>query len=316
MMQRDQSGYRTALGLATLIDAVHLADDEPDDERRHRKHLVVQEKWALLRETFPDDLRDLRGYGGTGPAVRQLTGVLADLTRQWPPARRWLLLIDLLLGDAFAPYQFRVDVDGVRTAVTHVAASLGLSGEEIASLFTAWNAAVRVHHPAPRFRLLRSAPDAAVAVPAVTADPGLSGAGDTSTLQRHTRALLAGGSLSGHDPAFAGGLWLLTPAARGEPTNDQPSILDLSSAHVRVELVKLHMSVDLVVRRGMLDDVDTDGVVAALAACDDALDRRLELERRRNDDEAERVRSLEARRRAVRTARAAVDAADQHPIAA
>jgi hypothetical protein len=297
--------HRFCLSLATLVMSEQLTDAEPNEQRRQRKRTVAQRKWEALRRTFPDDLGELLGYGGTGPALRQLTHVLAQRAAGWSPVQRGLLLVDLVMSDVFAPYELKVPTNDFADAVRNVAAALELPDESEA-LLAAWNDVLRAHRPR-RWRtviapstmnastLTTSGPDPAVAT-ALAAAAGLTGA----SADAQGVALLAGGSLSIGGSALAGGLWLVIAPPDGGPLpSGGHGLLLLGPAQARVELIKLQLSAWLVVHCGLADGPTTADVIDGLASVGDDLATQLDVERRVNDDDASRITGIEGMMHAV-----------------
>lgn len=302
MRRADDNSYRLGLGLATLLMAIQLAEKEIDERRRTRKQSVLTEKWTVLRTTFPDQLVDLQGYGGTGPSLRQLVAAFEQATGTWPADQRRALLIDVLMGDPFAPYELKVAVDDARQAVHTVAVPLGLDEAEISQLWLVWNDALTTYHPS-RWRK----PDHRVKhIPALSTDefvlpPPRAEATDAAAstdaqANDHNLALLAGGSLSASDARKAGAMWLLAPAsdAPDDPMPPGRQLLALPLASARGELVKAQMAHTLIVEHGLVDGVTPTTVARALDRTRTDVGAQLSAEQDRNDDDAPRVRTIEA----------------------
>lgn len=314
MRRVDDSEYRFSLSLASLLIAEQLVDSEPDEARRTRKQNVAQEKWSLLRNTFSRDLGDLHGYGGTGPGLRQLLQAFEHIARRWPLEQRWMLLIDLVMSDPFAPYGLRVTINDFREAVGTIATALDL-GEDHAELLDTWHEILRSYSPS-RWKtvmalsslttsaLWTSGPDP-VAAAAVATAAGLEGPAATA----HGVAMLGGGSLSLGGSDLAAGMWLLSTDA--EPATVLPGggtgLLALGPAQARVELVKLQLNFRLVIRNGRSDSVTGNDLTRALDRIADGLRTQLELELRVNDDDAPRISDIEAVRADVDAAARMVD---------
>lgn len=321
-MQRvDDDAYRLALGLATLHLAIQLTEREADDRRRDRKVAVVTEKWEVLRRTFPVELDALQGYGGTGPSIRQLADAYRNATGLWPTAHRRLLLIDVVMGDPFAPYELKVPVDDAAAAIRELAEPTGLDAGDLDTAWRVWSHALVAYRPS-RWRR----PNTKVKqIPALAADdfvlppaPGQTPQeadgedGDAGAPERseHHLALISGGSLSGAEPDLAGGLWLgqIEPAAGSAADNERVRrLLSLPLAQARTELVKLAMAHALVVRPGHVTTTTTTTVLGALGQLHIVVDDQLEVEQERNDDDAPRIRTLKELLRAVDVARAHVE---------
>lgn len=293
------------LGLSTMLVAAHLVEGEADDRRRTRKAAVLGEKWSALRDRFPVALRELQGYGGSGPSLRQLTDTLSSVTRRWPLAQRSLLLIDLLLGNPFAPSQLRVSPTDLRATVDVVAEALGLDDGQRTALAAAYDDALRMHRPG-RLRRLRAAGAGAVTFDASRIPGSQVAVGPVPDDEARHRLLLGGGTPGADDVAFAAGMWLL-PRAAAADRRARPRLVHLSAARTGIELMKLQMAQTLVIVPQLLDDVRPTDVVGALAACEDELERELDVERARNDDDAARIVTLEEQRLRVRATRHAVD---------
>jgi hypothetical protein len=325
--------YRLGLGLATLLMAIQLSGKEDDERRRARKQSVVHDKWHVLRTAFPDDLARFQGYGGSGPSVRQLVDTFAEVTSSWTPWHRRALLVDVLMGDPFAPYELKVAVDDADEAIRGLADALGLDELDTERLWEVWNEALTAYRPS-RWRR----PDPRIkSIPALTTGefvlsplPGSNGDAmpDDVLDSEHHLALLAGGSLSATDAAMAGGLWLtdrrgdLAEAGGDEDGNDRVRrLLALELAQARTELVKLQMSHALIVAPGHTDELTTATVLEALDDLRDGVTSQLEEQRERNDDDAPRIRILEEIVRAIELAHTNVErvreaAATRQPDAA
>lgn len=305
-MQRiEQRAYRLGLGLATLLVAIQLSDREADERRHARKQSVLAEKWTVLRTAFPDELVDLQGYGGTGPSVRQLLAAFEAAIGAWPVEQRRALLIDVLMGDPFAPYELKIAVDDARDAIRTIAVPLGLDETEIGQLWQVWDDALAAYRPSRwrrsdhRVKRIPALTTGEPVGPPPEVDPADDGGADDVLASDHNLALLAGGSLSVADTTMAGGMWLLTPP--GPDGHEQPSrqLLALPLAGARAELVKAQMAQALIIEPGHRDGCATDGVVDTLETLCDDIAERLDAERERNEDDAVRIRTIEALLRAV-----------------
>lgn len=321
-MQRvDDDAYRFALGLATMQLAIQLTDRETDERRHTRKVAVVTEKWEALRSAFPAELDDLRGYGGTGPSVRQLADAFGAATDAWDLAQRHLLLIDVLMGDPFAPYELKVSVDDAVDATRELTEAMGLDPDALDTVWQVWSDALMAYRPSrwrrPRTKVKQIpalAADGFVLPPSADESDDVGGAADdgVDALTRSGRhaALLSGGSLSGAEPERAGGLWLATidQDAGSAADNDRVRrLLRMPLAQARTELVKLAMAHALVVRPGHVTSITTTTVLGALGQLHIAVDDQLEAEEARNDEDAPRIRTLEEVLRAIDVARTHVE---------
>lgn len=320
MRPADDHAYRLGLGLATLLMAIQLTEKEADERRRERKQSVLYDKWNVLRTAFPEDLDQFQGYGGSGPSVRQLVDTFADVTSAWTPGHRRALLVDVLMGDAFAPYELRVAVDDADEAIRMLAEALGLDELDTERLWEVWNEALTAYRPS-RWRR----PDHKVkSIPALTTGelvlpppPGSNGDAmpDDVLDSEHHLALLAGGSLSATDMAMAGGLWLTDrrvdvadDTGGDQGGNDRVRrLLTLELAQARTELVKLQMSHALIVAPGHTDDATTASVLEALDHLRDGVTSQLGEQRERNDDDAPRIRILQEIVRAIELAHTNVE---------
>lgn len=320
MRSADDHAHRLGLGLATLLMAIQLTERESDERRRKRKQSVVHDKWDVLRTAFPDDLADFQGYGGSGPSVRQLVDTFAAVTSSWTPGHRRALLVDVLMGDPFAPYELKVAVDDADEAIRVLAEALGLDELDTERLWEVWNEALNAYRPS-RWRR----PDHKVkSIPALTTGefvlppaPGSNGDAmrDDVLDSEHHLALLAGGSLSARDATMAGGLWLVEmradlsddPEGDADGTDRVRHLLALELAQARTELVKLQMSHALIVEPGHAEDATTASVLEALEQVRDGVTAQLEEQRERNDDDAPRIRILQEIIRAIELAHTNVE---------
>jgi hypothetical protein len=298
MRSADDHAYRLGLGLATLLMAIQLTEKETDERRRDRKQSVLHEKWSVLRAACRDELEEFQGYGGSGPSVRQLTDRFAAATASWSPTQQRTLLVDVLMGDAFAPYELKVEVEDADEAIRLLAGPLGLDEHGTARLWEVWNDALTAYRPS-RWRR----PDHRVKnIPALTTGefvlpPAPAETGDAIPADvlgsDHHRALLGGGSLSIGDVSMAGGLWLAVPRDDAAEDNRCRRLLALEVAQARVELVKLQMSHALVIQPGHAERTTTALVLDALETLRADVQAQLDQQRERNDEDALRIRTLE-----------------------
>lgn len=312
----DDHAYRLGLGLATLLMAIQLTDKEADERRRERKQQVLHDKWAVLRTAFPDDLALFQGYGGSGPAVRQLVDAFADATSSWTPGQRNALLVDVLMADAFAPYELKVAVDDADEAIRMLAEALGLDETGTARLWEVWNEALTAYRPSrwrrPDHRV-KNIPALSTGEFVLPPPPGSNGDAmpDDVLASDHHLALLAGGSLSATDVTMAGGLWLTDREADGDDDEGGGDrvrrLLALELAQARTELVKLQMSHALIVAPGDAEVTTTVSVLEALDDLRDGVMSQLDEQRGRNDDDAPRIRILSELVRAIELAHANVE---------
>lgn len=322
MRHAEDHAYRLGLGLATLLMAIQLTEREADEQRHERKQSVLHEKWAVLRDTFREELRELQGYGGTGPSVRQLVDAFANATASWEADRRRTLLIDVLMGDPFAPYELKVAVEDADEAIRTIAEPLGLDDGETAQLWDVWTDALNAYRPsrwkrpAAKVKSIPALTTGEFVLPPPPVDTSDDAAPADALSSDHHLALLGGGSLAASDSEMAGGLWLVH--GNGQHAGDQladgaRTLLGLEVPQARVELVKLQMSYALVVAPGHAAATDESAVVEALDEARDDVARQLDAERERNDDEAQRIRTLEEILDAVDMARGYIDEADRSP---
>jgi len=313
MRPADDHAYRLGLGLATLLMAIQLTDREADERRRERKQQVLHDKWAVLRTAFPDDLAQFQGYGGSGPAVRQLVDAFADATSSWTPGQRSALLVDVLMADAFAPYELKVAVDDADDAIRMLAEALGLDETGTARLWEVWNEALTAYRPSrwrrPDHRV-KNIPALSTGEFVLPPPPGSNGDAmpDDVLGSDHHLALLAGGSLSATDVTMAGGLWLADRGADRDGDGDRVRrLLALELAQARTELVKLQMSHALIVAPGDAEVTTTASVLEALDDLRGGVVSQLDEQRERNDDDAPRIRILSELVRAIELAHANVE---------
>ncbi|HSK89814.1 MAG TPA: hypothetical protein VK875_00740 [Euzebyales bacterium] len=299
MARADDLDYRFSLCVASLVMAEQLAETEPDEQRRTRKQTVAQEKWSLLRDTFPTQLGELHGYGGTGPALRQLTQVFEEVTRPWPPDQRWALLVDLIMSNVFAPYELKVPSDELCEALRTVSDCLEL-GDDHDHLVATWEDALRAYRP-PRWKAVIAPATTGAVAPTSGPDPATAAALATAARLEgpaagaHGVALLAGGSLGFGGTDLASGRWIMTVPSDADAIlpGGGLGLLALGPAHARVELLKLQLSCRLVLQHGW-SSATPDDVVDALVRVSADLHAQLDIERRVNDDDAQRLKDIKA----------------------
>jgi hypothetical protein len=322
MRRAADNAYRLGLGLATLLMAIQLAEKEADERRHARKQSVLAEKWAVLRTTFPDELAELQGYGGTGPSMRQLVTAFEQATGPWPADRRRALLIDVLMGDPFAPYELKVSVEDARHAVDTVAVPLGLDETEIEQLWLVWNDALMTYRssrwrkPDHRVKNIPALTTGELVLPPARADALADGESADALADDHNLALLSGGSLSAQDVGMAAAMWLVVADDRAHPEWSDRQLLALPLASARNELVKAQMAHTLIIEPGLADGIATSTLIAALDRIRAEVDARLRAERDRNEDDAQRVRTMEALLAAVELTRDRIQQSQTSPAAA
>lgn len=311
MRPADDDAHRLGLGLATLLMAIQLTERESDERRRARKQAVLHDKWGVLRAAFRDDLEQFQGYGGSGPAVRQLLDAFTDVTTSWTSGQRRALLVDALMADPFAPYELKVAVEHTEEAIGMLADALGLDGTDTTRLWEVHEAALTAYRPSR----WRRPGQKVTTVPALTTGefvlpPPPGSTADTipdDVLDSdHHLALLGGGCLSATDAGMAGGLWL-TAAPAGGADDRVRHLLALELAQIRTELVKVQMSHALIVTPGHAGDMSTPTVLAALDHLHEGVTSQLDEQRERNDEDAPRIRLLQEVLRAVELTRAGVE---------
>lgn len=309
MRRAADNAYGLGLGLATLLMVIQLTEKETDQRRHFRKQSVLAEKWAVLRAAFSTELDELQGYGGTGPSLRQLAAAFEQATTPWPADQQRALLIDVLMGDPFAPYELKVSVDDARHAVHTLAIPLGLDDAELGRLWQVWDDALTTYRssrwrkPDQRVKNIPALTTGEFVLPRPRVDATEDGVQADALADDHNLALLAGGSLSAWNVEMAGATWLLAPHGRADVDSPDRQLLELPLASARNELVKAQMAHVLIVEPGFADGITTATAIDALDRISADVDAQLVTERERNDDDAQRLRTIEALRSAIEVTR-------------
>jgi hypothetical protein len=295
----------TALGLGSYVvaNAIHVA--EPAGVSRDRMGVAVDALADQLRSTAGDFF-----VAGTAVDMSSLLDGASEDDRR-------LFLIELALANPFAPHWFEMsrsrDTARVNALRGLANASLGLDLDAVDQISDRWKVVLREETAkrdgGERWRRLAivGAGGLAVAGLAIVAGPliavampaaaGLGGAAAMSA----GLAQLGFGSIAAGGLGMTGGLWMLGLAGGavgvGGAAASQAVVKQLVSVAgsanlIQLELCKLVLDARLANEFGWFNAsiAEFDGGVDRLAT---AIDAELELERRRNDPKAERVKELE-----------------------
>ena len=289
------SRYTRALAGASLLLADDLACRESNKTRRDRKYRVVLRKFDLLREAFPAHVGKLQRVD----AARSL------VEGKWPRPRAVTLLVDLAFSNPFFPYELNFKEKDLESAIEKVAPLVQATAEDVRRVRQTRKEALSAHRHIDWLKIgLCGAGGLAVlglgawfAAPAIGAAigtaAGLSGAAATG----HGLAILGGGSLALGGWGMAGGAWLVTGAGATLGLvggGGSIALLQLGAAAVKVELVKLQVSLKVVVLDTQMELAKAQSIIANLAAHRDEIAKVLEEERLLNEKNAARVKNMEA----------------------
>lgn len=285
--------YTRLIAIGTYLLAKELTGLEKDFERQLKKHNVVDRKLKMLRETFPTLERELLG------------NVAYLLAAQWSRDDALTFLIDLAFLNPFAPYELAFKPSDFEAALTRVGRMVGVRDEDVAHMLHTRDEALKAHSHInwQKIALYGLGGLAIVGTGGWLAAPiigaaigtaaGLSGAAATS----YGLAILGGGSLAIGGAGMAGGMWLVTGvgAALGLSLGGGiPALLQLGAASARAELIKLQVNYREVLLGNQLQLTKAQEVIRSLDQQKQDIQQRLEEERRLNDQNAVRVKELEA----------------------
>lgn len=312
----DDHLYALGLSLANLLMAIDLADRETDEERRGKKHNVVNKKWGVLRDAFEGDLRRYVDADLTQrePDLRTVESALVAVDADWANDRDRTLLVDLSMGDPFAPYELEVKDDDTEEALRRVARAIGLTSQDVDEIIDTREQAIRSHRSLNWRKILKYGLAGTVLVAAggwilapalagaLGAAAGLSGAAATA----HGLALLGGGTVAAGGLGMAGGMWVVAGggALMGAVAGSGgQALLELGASQARVELIKLQMSYKLNLLHTQAHVAKAQKVIAELDQAYDEVQEQLEEERRLNDVNSKRVKEIEKTLEAIETAK-------------
>lgn len=228
----------------------------------------------------------------------------------WDSGQRRTLLVDLAFSDPFAPYSLKFSNEELITGLRPLAERLEEPASVVDEIVAARMSALRSQRRRNWGRvgaigvltaaIIGTAGWALAPVlgTAIGTSAGLTGAAATA----HGLALLGGGTLAAGGAGMAGGMWLVASAgaAVGLVSGAGSTLLyQLGAAEVRSELIKLQVTFRVAVLRTQGDlaraATMTEGLRATLGEMQDAL----ATERALNDENSERVKTLEEKIEAI-----------------
>lgn len=286
-----------ALAGASTLLAEHVRSATKDSKRAKKMDRVI----GLKR----DELAAIVDAESVDPG-----SVLDGAVAGWDREAKRRLLVDLAFSSPFAPYSLKVNRDDVLDGLRPLAGRIGEPGSVVDEIAAARKSALRSQHRRNWGRVGALALLTAAALgtagwmlapaigTAIGTSAGLTGAAATA----HGLALLGGGSLAAGGAGMAGGMWLVaaTGATVGFVGGGGSTLLyQLGASEVRNELIKLQVTfrVAILVSQGDLAHAAT--VIAGLRETHEDLGKALDVERGLNDDNSERVKSLEEKLLAI-----------------
>lgn len=284
-------GADVGLALASVqhLLAGHLAAEEHDEQRRAKMLRVVERQQTDLARL---DVTDPRG-------------VVASVFGRLAPEERVGFLVESFFLDPFSPYSLKTSPRSRRRALTLLVAALGQDPDLVSRMARTATSARRAYRNVSwaKVGLIGVGGAALLGIGGFFAAPmigtaiggaaGLAGAAATN----FGLALLGGGSLAAGGAGMAGGLWLVTGtgAALGAVAGAGAGMLfELGAARARQELLKLQVTFKLTVVDGQVGQLKAQEVLQRLGGDLDQMRQMLEQERALNDENARRVKELEA----------------------
>lgn len=286
-----------ALAGASTLLAEHVRGLAKDSKRTTKMDRVISLKRA--------ELAAIDGHGDVDPGV-----MLDDAVSGWEREAKRRLLVDLAFSSPFAPYSLKVDQDDVLHGLRPLARRIGEPTSIIDEIVAARKSALRSQHRRNWGRVGAIALLTAAALgtagwmaapaigTAIGTSAGLTGAAATA----HGLALLGGGSLAAGGAGMAGGMWLVaaTGATVGVVGGGGSTLLyQLGASEVRNELIKLQVTFRVAILVGQADVAHAATVIADLRRTQQELRNALDVERDLNDENSERVKSLEEKLLAI-----------------
>lgn len=301
MNQERDHEYAFVLGVGTLRVAHGLLAFEDDRTRKNKKKRVIEEKSWLLVEAFPERLNSKPGSN----ELDRLLGAERKRLESWPETDPRTLLIDLAFADPFAPYELKYAQRHFETVLKQVAPLLGVHQGFIDTIREAEKAAKQSQRKLDVGRVALFGVGGAVllgtgawlAAPAIGAAlgsaAGLSGAAATG----HGLALLGGGTLAAGGAGMAGGMAAVAGAGAtaGLLGGGGGSLLVMLGANAaRAEIIKLQVNYKAVLLQDQAHTKKAQEVIKRLEQEKRELRQTLDRERKLNEDNAGRVKALEA----------------------
>lgn len=280
-----------AVMCAQYLLADFVASRESDTERRSRMDRVLE--------------RQVEALGELGLRPVDAVSVIRTYADATDTETRIGFLIDCWFLDPFAPYSFRVAKGIRRRGIELLGNCLGTDPELPQRIGDAERSARGAHRKRSLGRIGYIGIGAAIAVGVVSllaapiagaalgAAAGLSGAAAVS----HGLALLGGGALAAGGAGMAGGMWVVAGAGAAAGLmagGGGTALYELGSATARGELVKLQITFKVAVLDVNRDIAKAQAIIENLAHQLEDTRTRLDEERLLNEDNAKRVRELEA----------------------
>jgi hypothetical protein len=284
-------GQAVALLAAQHLIADFVASRESDDSRRERMEGVLKRQAEALPEV------------NTEPASARSR--VAAYCESLDSVELVAFITDFYFLDPFAPYSLNTKKSVRFNAIDLIADVVAPGQPLVANVKNAEKSVRAAHAKRSLGKIGYVGIGAAVALgvvgilaapvagAALGAAAGLSGAAAVS----HGLALLGGGALAAGGAGMAGGMWVVagTAAAAGLIAGGGGiGLYELGSATARGELVKLQITFKVGILDANKDVAKAQEVILGLQQQRDETRNRLEEERRLNEDNAKRVRELEA----------------------
>ncbi len=283
------------LSAALLASQFLLADfitsREQDEQRWRKKERVLDRQRLALREV--------------GIPEEQAASVVRAFGSTLAVTERIAFLVDLYFLDPFAPYTLKSAEEPRTDALERLAVLVGGEAADVARIRDTRRSAVKSHtkRSLGKIGLIGIGAAVALGVAGFLAAPlvgaaigGAAGLGGAAAVS-HGLAILGGGALAAGGAGMAGGMWLVAgvgAAAGLLAAGGGTALYELGSATARGELVKLQITFKLGLLDANRDMAKAQQAIVNLVAQADATRAILDEERKLNDENARRVKDLEA----------------------
>lgn len=287
--------YTLALAAAGLLMANALAASEKNVERKKKMLGVIEKKWNLFQEAFPNTCNSIAEIPRLENVIRHSIARHEAVT----------LLIDLAFINPFTPYELTVKNSDLAATVKTLAAFVGVNVDKVDKIYVTQKDALKAHRRIgyAKLAVLTVAALVAVGVGAWFAAPfigtaigtaaGLSGAAATA----HGLAILGGGSLAIGGFGMAGGAWLIVGGSMlTVGLTGGAALLAMGAAAAKLELVKLQVTFKEVL---LADQKRAQAAITSLAEHEQEIKHRLEEELALNEKNSLRVKNVEETLRAI-----------------
>ena len=288
--------YTFIISIGTCWLARKISSFETKEARKQKMLDVIKIKGSLLKESFPKE--KIKSSGITH-LVKYLKSV------NWESEEnKVLFIIDLLFCNPFSPYEIKFSEEHHHKALMDLGDYLGIKTKRIEQIIKTKCEAVNAHNRWSWGKIalyglggmLLIGTCAWFAAPAIGtllgSAAGLTGAAATS----YGLALLGGGSLAAGGAGMAGGMWLLTGAGAAiglSAAGGGSLLLQIGAASARVELMKMQVSFKEILLTTQTQLKKAQKVIRNLERQKKELEDSLEIERKLNDKNAQRVKELE-----------------------